>query len=111
MADENLCSLPYADRLPRLLARRFGLWDVLIGCKRNDSLDFAIRNPASNDFDRLRQLCPQLETVGFHGQASGKFAPQFAEHGYRTVVLPSSPPAHMTLNFEDKLALWRSLID
>jgi len=108
---EGLYSLPYADRLPRLLAHRFGLWDVLAACEREGSLDSAIRNPAANDFERLHRLCPELETVGFNGQASGKFAPQFAAQGYRTVVLPSSSPAHMALSFEQKLAIWRRLLD
>lgn len=106
---EDLASLPYEERLLRLLAHRFGLWDVLAGCEREGSLDSAIRNPAANDFERLRKLCPQLETVGFNGQASGKFAPQFAAAGYRTVVLPSSSPAHMAMSFDQKLAVWRRL--
>ncbi|WP_288379523.1 DNA-deoxyinosine glycosylase [uncultured Massilia sp.] len=106
---EDLASLPYDERLVRLLAHRFGLWDVLAGCEREGSLDSAIRKPAANDFERLRTLCPQLETVGFNGQASGKFAPQFAAAGYRTVVLPSSSPAHMAMSFEQKLAVWRRL--
>ena len=108
---EDLASLPYEERLPRLLAHRFGLWDVLAGCEREGSLDSAIRNPAANDFERLRALCPELETVGFNGQASGKFAPQFAAAGYRTLVLPSSSPAHMAMSFEQKLAVWRQLVD
>jgi len=110
LVDEDLYSLPYDERLPRLLAHRFGLWDVLAACEREGSLDSAIRKPAANDFDRLRHLCPELETVGFNGQASGKFAPQFEEAGYRTVVLPSSSPAHMALSFEQKLARWRGLV-
>ena len=83
---------------------------MLAACEREGSLDSAIRNPAANDFERLRHLCPVLETVGFNGQASGKFAPQFAAQGYRTVVLPSSSPAHMALTFEQKLAVWRQLV-
>jgi hypoxanthine-DNA glycosylase len=110
LVGENLYDLPYGERLPRLLAHRFGLWDVLAACEREGSLDSAIRKPAANDFDRLRHLCPALETVGFNGQASGKFAPQFAEAGYRTVVLPSSSPAHMALTFEQKLERWRGLL-
>jgi hypoxanthine-DNA glycosylase len=109
LVGEDLASLPYNDRLPRLLAHRFGLWDVLAACEREGSLDSAIRKPAANDFDRLRHLCPQLETVGFNGQASGKFAPQFEQAGYRTVVLPSSSPAHMAMTFEQKLEYWREL--
>jgi hypoxanthine-DNA glycosylase len=111
LVDEDLYKLPYDERLPRLLAHRFGLWDVLAACEREGSLDSAIRKPAANDFDRLKHLCPQLETVGFNGQASGKFAPQFEQAGYRTVVLPSSSPAHMAMSFEQKLAVWRRLAD
>lgn len=95
--------------MPRLLAHGVGLWDVLGECEREGSLDSAIRKPAANDFARLRSLCPQLRTVGFNGQASGKFAPQFDAAGYRTVVLPSSSPAHMALSFEQKLDVWRRL--
>jgi hypoxanthine-DNA glycosylase len=110
LVDEDLYALPYAERLPRLLAHRIGLWDVLGACEREGSLDSAIRNAAANDFARLHVLCPELETVGFNGQASGKFAPQFAANGYRTVVLPSSSPAHMAMSFEQKLAVWRQLV-
>lgn len=109
LVEDDLAALPYEERLPRLLAHGVGLWDVLGGCEREGSLDSAIRNPAANDFARLRQLCPLLHTVGFNGQAAGKFAAQFAAQGYRTVVLPSSSPAHAALSFEDKLRAWRQL--
>lgn len=111
LVNEDLYNLPYDERLPRLLAHRFGLWDVLAACEREGSLDSAIRKPAANDFERLRHLCPQLETVGFNGQASGKFALQFEQAGYRAVVLPSSSPAHMAMTFEQKLSIWRRLVD
>lgn len=107
---EDLAALPYAQRLPRLLAHGIGLWDVLGACERAGSLDSAIRKPAANDFERLHTLCPELQTVGFNGQASGKFAGQFEQAGYRTVVLPSSSPAHMALTFEQKLQVWRQLV-
>jgi hypoxanthine-DNA glycosylase len=110
LTGEDLAGLPYAERLPRLLAQGFGLWDVLGACEREGSLDSAIRKPAANDFARLRELCPLLETVGFNGQTSGKFAPQFAAAGYHTLVLPSTSPAHASLSFESKLASWRQLI-
>ncbi len=108
---EDLAALPYAERLPRLLAHSLGLWDVLGACEREGSLDTAIRSPAANDFARLRELCPQLETVGFNGQTSGKFAPQFAAAGYRTLVLPSTSPAHASMTLEQKTAAWRALLD
>lgn len=110
LVEEDLVALSYAERLPRLLAHGFGLWDVLGACERDGSLDSAIRKPAANDFARLRELCPLLETVGFNGQTSGKFTPQFAEAGYRTLVLPSTSPAYAALSFEAKLRLWGQLI-
>src|SRR6185312_9440145 len=63
LVGEDLYSLPYDERLPRLLVHRFGLWDVLAACEREGSLDSAIRKPAANDFERLHRLCPALETV------------------------------------------------
>lgn len=110
LTGEDLAGLPYAERLPRLLAHRIGLWDVLGACVRKGSLDSAIRNPAANDFDRLHRLCPELDVVGFNGQTSGKFAPQFEAQGYRTVVLPSTSPAYAAMSFEQKLKGWRQLI-
>jgi hypoxanthine-DNA glycosylase len=110
LTGEDLARLPYAERLPRLLGHGIGLWDVLGACVREGSLDAAIRQPAANDFSRLRALCPQLDTVGFNGQASGKFAPQFAAAGYRTLVLPSTSPAHAALTLAQKVEQWRALL-
>lgn len=111
LTSEDLAGMPYAGRLPRLLAHGIGLWDVLGACEREGSLDSAIRAPAANDFARLHQLCPLLETVGFNGQTSGKFAPQFAEAGYRTLVLPSTSPAYASMTFAQKLLAWQQLLD
>lgn len=109
LTGEDLADMPYAERLPRLLAHGIGLWDVLGACEREGSLDSAIRKPAANDFARLRQLCSELHTVAFNGQTSGKFAPQFAAQGYRTLVLPSTSPAHASLPWPEKLQRWRAL--
>jgi hypoxanthine-DNA glycosylase len=110
LTGEDLAALAYAQRLPRLLAHGVGLWDVLGACEREGSLDSAIRKPAANDFARLRALCPLLETVGFNGQTSGKFAPQFAAEGYRTLVLPSTSPAYASLTLAQKLEQWKMLL-
>ncbi len=47
-----------------------------------------------------------IRRVCFNGQTAGRFAPQLADLGYETVVLPSTSPAY-TLPFEEKLARWR----
>lgn len=109
LSGANLMALPYAARVQCLLVHEFGLWDVLGACERVGSLDANIRNAKENDFALLRQRCPALRRVGFNGKTAGKSAPQFAEAGFDTVVLPSSSPAHATLSFEEKLSVWRRL--
>lgn len=107
---EDLHGLSYPRRLTRLLAHRIGLWDVLAGCEREGSLDASIRRPQTNEFARLKHRCPNLARVCFNGKTSGKFAPQFAEAGFETLVLPSSSPANAQYSFEEKLAEWKKIL-
>jgi hypoxanthine-DNA glycosylase len=111
LTGEDLVSFPYAERLPRLLAHQIGLWDVIAACERSGSLDSAIRNAESNDFAALRQRSPALTRIGFNGKTSGKLAPLLAAAGFETLVLPSSSPANAQWSFEQKLAVWRKLLD
>ena len=110
LVGEDLYSLPYADRLPRLLAHRFGLWDVLAACEREGSLDSAIRHASPNDFAEFHTRFPMLRRVCFNGKTSGKFAPVVGAAGYATLVLPSSSAANAILSFDQKLCLWRDIL-
>ncbi len=110
LTGENLSSLPYAERLPRLLAHRIGIWDVLGACQREGSLDSAIKQAQANDFSLLRARCPELEKVAFNGKAAGKFAAEFAQAGFQTFVLPSSSPANAMLSFAEKLQQWQQIL-
>jgi hypoxanthine-DNA glycosylase len=107
---EDLANLPYDVRLERLRDRQIGLWDVIDVCKREGSLDSAIRDAKANDFVVLKAQCPELKRVCFNGKTSGKFEPQFAAAGFDTLVLPSSSPANAQFSFEEKLAVWRNII-
>ncbi len=108
--DDDLVSPDYAGRLERLARHRIGLWDVIIACERQGSLDSSIRRAQAADFSILHQGYPALRTIAFNGKTSGKFAPQFEAAGFRTVVLPSSSPAYALLSFEEKLVKWRALL-
>ncbi len=107
---EPLAELDYARRGARVLAHRFGIWDVLDACRRPGSLDADIRDARANDFAALRALAPRLARVLFNGGAAGRFARQFAAAGYAIAVLPSSSPAHAERSYRQKLALWRSAL-
>lgn len=108
--EDDLVSLGYDARLAALARHRIGLWDVIIACEREGSLDSAIRRAQVADFSILRGGFPDLKTLAFNGKTSGKFAPQFEAAGFRTVILPSSSPAYAQLSFEEKLVRWRALL-
>lgn len=105
---EPLATLPYRQRLVRVLAHQLGIWDVLHACDREGSGDAAIRNQKANAFARLQRLAPHLSSVAFNGQAAGRYAGAFAAAGFRTTVLPSSSPAHAGRSYEQKQAAWRT---
>ncbi len=108
---QALADLDYEPRCATVLAHRVGIWDVLDACRREGSLDTAIRAPRSNDFADLRRRAPRLWRVLLNGGTAGRFARDFEAAGFRTVILPSSSPAHAARNFEQKLALWRAAFE
>lgn len=108
LLEEPLVTLPYRQRLQRVLAHRLGIWDVLHACDREGSGDASIRNQAANPFKRLYRLAPHLTAVAFNGQTAGSYAGEFSAAGFRTTVLPSSSPAHAGRSYEQKLAIWRA---
>ena len=105
-----LPSLPYRRRLAALRASGIGLWDSIVACRRQGSLDGAIRDATRGDTARVRRAAPQIELVCFNGQTAARALPVWREAGYSTLVLPSSSPAY-TRPFAEKLAEWRAIRD
>jgi len=108
---EPLVDMEYGQRLTRLLAHRIGLWDTVAACKREGSLDAAIRQAQANQFDVLLSHCPHLFRVCFNGKTSGKSEQRFSMAGFETLVLPSSSPAYAQMSFDAKLAVWNRIAD
>src|SRR5208282_677908 len=108
--EEPLSEMDYKQRLQTLLKHHIGLWDVIGACRRYGSLDSNIRDPKHNDFARVTRVARKLRYICFNGKTAGKHAPSFEKWGYRTLVLPSSSPAHATLRFEEKLKEWRKIL-
>ena len=106
---EDLTVLPYAARLQRLRAHGLGLWDVIAECRREGSLDSAIRDARLNDLAGLRRRAPQLQAVAHNGGASARAMGVTAALGLAVYRLPSSSPAHASWSFERKLAAWRTV--
>ena len=107
---EPLPALSYAGRLAVLRRHRIGLWDVITRCRREGSLDSAIRDVEPSDFHRVRQAVRRLELVCFNGRTAARAAVDWQSAGYRTLVLPSSSPAY-TIPFDRKVQAWRGIVD
>jgi hypoxanthine-DNA glycosylase len=105
---EPLRELPYADRLSRVKAHRVAIWDTIVACERDGSLDAAIRNAERGEIARVRSVARDLQAVCFNGNTAGRARAAWANAGYATLILPSTSPAY-TRPFADKLAAWREL--
>jgi hypoxanthine-DNA glycosylase len=104
----DLKGLAYADRLDWLLDHGLGLWDVYAACRREGSLDTAIRDAEFNDLAGLRLRAPALTAIAHNGGESARALRFTGALGLPVFRLPSSSPANASWSFERKLAAWRT---
>lgn len=107
----DLRSMAYPQRLHEALQRGLGLWDVYAHCRREGSLDSAIRDAEFNDLAGLKAQAPQLAAVAHNGAESARAMRFTATLGVRVWRLPSTSPANASWGFERKLAAWREAFE
>jgi len=107
--------LEYHQRLAILNNHKVALWDVLKACQRQGSLDSSIESDSiiPNDFENFLNQYSQIKHVFFNGAK--------AEQEYKKRVLPgllialkhlnylrlpSTSPAHASMNRLEKLKQW-----
>jgi hypoxanthine-DNA glycosylase len=112
-------TLPYRERMAALLDHGIGVWDVCASAQRPGSLDASIVRGSivPNDFGRLFRRYPGIALACFNGAtAAGLYRrlvlPSLLPPAnlLRTVVLPSTSPAHAGMRYAEKLARWRSVL-
>jgi len=82
---------------------------VIAECRREGSLDSAIRAARYNDLASLRRRAPQLVAVAHNGGESARAMRITTGLGVAVYRLPSSSPANASWSFERKLAAWREV--
>lgn len=107
----DLQPMPYAQRLDLLRERGLGLWDVYASCRREGSLDQAIREAQFNDLDSLLRLAPGLRLVAHNGGESARAMRRVQALGLPVQRLPSSSPANARWSFDAKLAAWKAAFE
>ena len=103
-----LATLPYSRRLAALRTSGIALWDAIVACRRQGSLDSAIRDAVPAQAARVRRAAPAVALVCFNGQTAARSLPAWRDAGYATLALPSSSPAY-TRPFDEKLAAWQAI--
>jgi double-stranded uracil-DNA glycosylase len=112
-------TLDYDKRCQLLVDKQIAVWDVLQACQRQGSLDQAINSASmvTNDFNLFLQHHPDITKIVFNGaKAEHVFKrlvlPTLTEpqHTILRLLLPSTSPAHASLSFDDKLAIWRQAL-
>jgi len=105
---EPLTTLAYPARLARIKARGIAVWDTIVACEREGSLDAAIRDAQRGDVTRIRRCAPDIRLVGFNGGTALRGQAAWKAAGYATLALPSSSPAYAR-PIAEKLAAWRAI--
>lgn len=105
----------YSERTEQLKAKGIALWDVLHTCERNGSLDSAIAAATINDFAAFFKLHPNIGHVYFNGATAERYyrlyvLPQLSANSLNYLRLPSTSPAHASLPYHEKLALWKAAL-
>jgi len=87
------------------------IWDVCELGERDASADSSIRRERPNAIDRLLDTHPLIRAVAFNGTTARRL---YDRHFARRMelaylALPSTSPAHATIDFSAKLARWTAL--
>ena len=100
----NLSDAKYQNKLKILLKNKIALWDVLQSCKRNDSLDFNIKNEVPNNIRELLRDFLNIKIICLNGNKSysdfKKYFPDLLDK-YQCYKLPSTSPANARYKMED----------
>jgi hypoxanthine-DNA glycosylase len=108
---------PYRRRIRALKAARIALWDVLQSCTRSGSMDAAIDSDSeiANDFSAFFRKHREISHVFFNGsKAAASFRrnvlPELGTRTLRYIRLPSTSPAHASLDYERKRDAWQVIL-
>jgi double-stranded uracil-DNA glycosylase len=113
-------SLSYNKRVKALKSNRVALWDVLLSCRREGSLDSSIDDTTIhiNDFKLFFRKHKEIDWVFFNGVKAEKeyqrrVMPSLGS--FRPVLqycrLPSTSPAMALLTRDEKLAQWAGILE
>ena len=108
---ESVTSYPVNNRDQKiwlLKECKFGLWDMIKSCQRDNSLDSSLEDEEVNDLASFLEEHPSIEKLAFTGKKSeALFKTHFAHLDIETVYLPSPSAAYAKMTMEDKVKIYK----
>ena len=87
---------------------KFGLWDMVKVCSRENSLDSSLENEEVNDLADFLEEYPNITKLAFTGKkAEALFKTHFSHLAIETVYLPSPSAAYAKMTLEQKVAEYK----
>ena len=112
--------LKYQERLRIVKSQGIAIWDVLAECVREGSLDASIdlSSAKTNDFASFFRRHRSIRRVFFNGSLAAQVYRRRVLPDVQMIApylsharLPSTSPAMAALNFDQKLAAWRVILE
>jgi len=87
---------------------KFGLWDMVRECSRDNSLDSSLENEEVNDIAAFLEAHLTIKKLAFTGKkAEALFKTHFSYLQIETVYLPSPSSAYAAMKFEEKVSIYK----
>jgi len=90
---------------------KFGLWDMVRECSRENSLDSSLENEEVNDIAAFLEAHSSIKKLAFTGRKSeALFKTHFSHLDIETVYLPSPSSAYAAMKFEAKVEAYKKAL-
>ena len=90
---------------------KFGLWDMIKNCSRDNSLDSSLEDEEVNDLASFLEENPSIKKLAFTGKKSqALFETHFGYLDIERVYLPSPSAAYAKMSIEDKIKVYKELL-
>lgn len=90
---------------------KFGLWDMVRECSRDNSLDSSLENEEVNDIAGFLEAHPSIKKLAFTGKKSqALFETHFSHLDIERVYLPSPSSAYVVMKFTEKVQKYKEAL-
>ena len=87
---------------------KFGLWDMIAVCSRDNSLDSSLEDETVNDMAEFLERYPGIRKLAFTGKKSqALFETHFGYLEIERVYLPSPSAAYAKMGVEEKMVIYK----